>query len=178
MTEVVGMLYVFIKKNNSSGTRHFLNILKEMEMIKMAKNKMKQVAELLGVEIEKPFNIKGYNANPYILKDTGLFNSFNMRCDSSLVRLIKGKIKIEQPILDDIEKRYLEGVIRPFKDIVKCIRKIYNGYCEFICISVKYNKKRGMDDNIMLPFYEIGTMYKGMDVNKEYTLEELGLFEK
>ena len=33
----------------------------------MAENKMKEVAELLGIEMDKPFNIKGYEYNPCVL---------------------------------------------------------------------------------------------------------------
>ena len=29
--------------------------------------------------------------------------------------------------------------------------------------------------SIVLPYFEKGTMYKGMKVNREYTLKELGL---
>ena len=31
------------------------------------------------------------------------------------------------------------------------------------------------NDEIILPYFEIGTMYKGMKRGKEYTLKELGL---
>lgn len=33
------------------------------------------------------------------------------------------------------------------------------------------------DDNIPLPYFHKDKMYKGMELNKEYTLQELGLFE-
>lgn len=41
---------------------------------------------------------------------------------------------------------------------------------EFIHISMKDNF-----DNCTLPDFEKGTMYKGMERSKRYTLEELGL---
>ena len=31
------------------------------------------------------------------------------------------------------------------------------------------------DDSISFPFFTKGTMYKGMEADKKYTLEELGL---
>lgn len=94
---------------------------------------------------------------------------------------ILGKIiKIEEPtyttvyeakkeILDDAEKRYLRGVVRPFKDKVDCIMKDINIKNEFIVIDIKN------DWNISLPEFKKGTMYKNMELNKKYTLEELDL---
>lgn len=79
---------------------------------------------------------------------------------------------IDKPeILDEEEKRYLEGVIRPFKDKVKYIEKIGNILEEYIWIEIK-------GDYIKLPFFKANTMYKGMELDKVYTLKELGLFEE
>ena len=76
----------------------------------------------------------------------------------------------EESILDEVEKEYLRGVIRPFRNEVKSIRKkIQTGEIyEFILIELSF-------DILVLPRFEKGTMYKGMVTNKEYTLEELGL---
>ena len=74
-------------------------------------------------------------------------------------------------ILDEKEKRYLEGVIRPFKDKVKYIEKIGNSLEEYIWIEIK-------GDDIKLPFFKANTMYKSMELEKRYTLKELGLFEE
>ena len=86
-------------------------------------------------------------------------------------------VKVERPkyetvferkaeILDDTEKNYLRGVIRPFE--VKYIEKGTTRYAEFIYIQLK-------NTHICLPDFEPNTMYKGMKLNKKYTLEELGL---
>lgn len=74
----------------------------------------------------------------------------------------------EEEILDETEKRYLSNVIKPFRDKVKAIKKISYPR-EFIRIYIKE------DEPIILPYFEKGTMYKGMKENKEYTLKELGL---
>lgn len=71
-------------------------------------------------------------------------------------------------ILDDAEKRYLAGVIRPFRDRVQYIKKI-DGACEEY-IYIQLNK-----DWTILPRFKEGTMYKGMEPGHKYTLEELGL---
>lgn len=72
-------------------------------------------------------------------------------------------------ILDEEEKRYLEGVIRPFRDKVTYIQKL-SGCGEFITIQLER-------EDINLPYFKANTMYKGMKHGEEYTLEELGLFE-
>lgn len=82
------------------------------------------------------------------------------------------------PILDDAEKRYLSAVIRPFKDDVQYIVK-YGGrfsYVDYEEIAVRYqDKMSGIKCCFLLPKFEKGTMYKGMELNRHYTLEELGL---
>lgn len=75
---------------------------------------------------------------------------------------------VHPPILDDAEKRYLKGVIRPFRDRVKYIKKIDCACEEYIHIQL--NK-----DWTILPHFRTGTMYKGMKHDHGYTLEELGL---
>ena len=79
-------------------------------------------------------------------------------------------------ILDDKEKEYLSAVIRPFKGRVKCIRKRQYGLTrEFIVIVVNFYNDSTREENIDLPLFKRGSMYKDMEVNKDYTLEELEL---
>lgn len=75
------------------------------------------------------------------------------------------------PILDDVEKAYLSAVIKPFRKDVECIVKFkrYPGEKEYIYITMK------RDNYCCLPLFKKDTMYKGMEVNKRYTLEELGI---
>ena len=77
----------------------------------------------------------------------------------------------KEPILDDVEREYLSAVIKPFRKKVKYIAKL-NGFSEakqFIRIIM-------CDcDCANLPFFKGGTMYKGMEADKLYSLEELGL---
>ena len=74
----------------------------------------------------------------------------------------------EAQILDDAEKRYLKGVIRPFRKEVKSIRKL-SAVSEWIVIEMKSHQETN------LPKFKKGTMYQGMKEDKEYTLEELDL---
>ena len=77
-------------------------------------------------------------------------------------------------ILDGKEKEYLSAVIRPFKSRIKyiCKRKMYDR--EYINI-VTYGISSRANDSMPFPLFKKGTMYKGMELDKEYTLKELGL---
>ena len=76
-------------------------------------------------------------------------------------------------ILTDNEKAYLSAVIKPFRKDVEWIERMDNSFVngnqhQFLCISLT-------NDYCCLPLFKKDTMYKGMEVNKRYTLEELGL---
>lgn len=73
-------------------------------------------------------------------------------------------------ILTEREKAYLSAVIKPFREDVAHITKMDITYSkrEFICIRINR-------ECIIFPKFAKGTMYKGMEVNKRYTLEELGI---
>lgn len=71
-------------------------------------------------------------------------------------------------ILTDKEKAYLFAVIKPFKEEVETIEKASFEEDEQLQIS-------DGDTVMAFPCFEKGTMYKGMEAYKEYTLEELGL---
>jgi hypothetical protein len=75
----------------------------------------------------------------------------------------------KEEILDDKEKEYLRAVIKPFRDRVKYIRKGDFIKYEYISFYIKD------DDIISFPNFKKGTMYKNMEIDKKYTLEELGL---
>ena len=78
----------------------------------------------------------------------------------------------KKEILDKVEKNYLTNVIKPFKKRFKGISKIespmFPAEKEFLQIQLN-------NDEIILPYFEKGTMYKEMELNKRYTLEELGI---
>ena len=126
-----------------------------------------------------------------LLKDNdgNYSNKKRWRDDSDLKELkdrinTLGKIiKIEEPeyktvyeaksdILDEAEKRYLRGVIKPFKDKVKYIKKCDFSDTKNIEIGIKKNSYIW---KLSLPPFEKDMMYKNMEDDKQYTLEELGL---
>lgn len=81
------------------------------------------------------------------------------------------KLIYKRNILDEKEKKYLSAIVKPFKDKISCIRKsgTLMGLEEYIIICVKN------EASMSFPNFKAGTMYKGMEKGKAYTLEELGI---
>lgn len=137
-------------------------------------------------------NVETENANNYRYKldiDNGEWSWSPLMLEKvedkkhfkSLPRDFTGTIKIEngfiteivkekKEILDKVEKEYLSAVIKPFKEKVTGIamEKLLTGEC-YLYIDVIGN------DRFTLPNFKQGTMYKNMEINRKYTLEELGL---
>ena len=97
--------------------------------------------------------------------------SFFIQEVKSIKRPTQYETIYEKPdeILDKEEKEWLENVVRPFKDKVKYINK-FQYLAEWIVIKLHKG-------SIEFPRFKKNTMYKGMEVGKNYTLEELGLFK-
>lgn len=162
--------------------------LKNLELVK---------DEYIYEDLKKaPIGTKITFQNGYLIKFDkervyGVINGiyYNGKIDY-IILFLKGKvtderfgkiIKIEEPIyqtvyehkeeiLDEAEKRYLRGVIRPFRARMKYIMKEDINYATKEYIRIDLGREM-----INLPKFDSGSMYKGMKLNKEYTLEELGL---
>ena len=148
-------------------------------------NYMKQVAEMLGVEIGEEFKVKythdisdGRSKYNFVITENGLIEIVGKSIfekEQLLTKLLNGNckvIKLSKPILDEKEKEYLSAVIRPFRDKIKSICKSsfhMDDIWEWIQISLI------SDEFMYFPYFKKGTMYKGMKVNKKYSIEELGL---
>ena len=143
----------------------------------MSENKMKEVAKMIGVEIDIPFNIKGYAYNPCKLTNNRIINNHGDMITVRLFQLLTGELEVEKPILNENEKDYLENVIRPFKSRVMFIAKTEEFGYEHIYIRVSLPIHKHGNTTCNFPYFDKGTMYKGMELYKPYNLEELGLFE-
>ena len=144
-------------------------------------NHMKEVAQLLGLEIGEEFRIEGHSSNNiYRLTEE---NIEYLSCghwfsiSSTLNELLNGEykvVKIPKPVLDDVEKEYLSYVIKPFRNSVKYFYKFTcaNGDYEAIVAKIE---AYGYYDSLNFPKFKKGSMYTGMELIKEYSLEELGL---
>ena len=96
----------------------------------------------------------------------GCFILININCSCDCKYQIDGKC-------------YLENVLKPFKDRILFAKKttIYDtdsGY-EYVCFKVVTSDNEDYN-YLVLPYFIKGTMYKGMKIDKNYSLEELGLF--
>lgn len=75
-----------------------------------------------------------------------------------------------ESILNDSEREYLSAVIKPFrKNVMDVVKTQYSGGKQSIRIRICAG------DYVELPLFNNNTMYKGMDVGKYYTPEELEL---
>ena len=89
-------------------------------------------------------------------------------------RPVKYETIYEKEILDDVEKEYLKNIIKPFRKRIISIVKLYNCNGNFIRINLR-NMENDFLEKIIFPYFRKDTMYNGMKLRKEYTLEELGL---
>ena len=111
-------------------------------------NYMKQVAEMLGVEIGEEFILRNpvnnytFDKLTYQIDEKGLLEKSKeraTRCDTNytFVKILRGEfeiVKLPKPILDKEEKKYLSRIIRPWKNEVEYIRKISDANVEYILI--------------------------------------------
>lgn len=94
----------------------------------------------------------------------------NVTCDDK--EPISLESIVHPQILDDVEKRYLSAVIRPFRDRVWYIMKSFAVDKANCYIFIRFND--GSSD-MDFPVFRKGDMYKDMKMGKAYSLEELGI---
>ena len=109
--------------------------------------------------LNKAFEICNNNSEP----------TFNY---NRLIRWLLSEYK--EPILDEVEREYLSAVCRPYKIVT--IRKRTTGnkgrqWLEICTDNVLWNDY----EYIHLPYFNANTMYKGMEFEKKYTPQELGI---
>ena len=139
-------------------------------------NYMEQTAHMLGVKIGEEFMIDAINDNnKYKLTEKGLMvvypDGYFSTASYVLMCLLNGVYKIHKYILDDVERKYLTGIIGPFKDRVESIYKYHGNLnsVESIIICIRN------DNSIVLPSFKAGAMYQNMEPWRKYSLEELDL---
>ena len=122
--------------------------------------------------------IIGINKNGNGLTIEEIENKYDVKIKKVVRPIGYKQIYEKKEILDEAEKRYLEAVIRPFKEDVRAISKrqnpfIYSSDCKDYYINIVLDDC----DEFSLPYFKNREMYKGMETNKYYTIEELGLYE-
>ena len=70
----------------------------------------------------------------------------------------------QEPILNDEEKKYLSAFVKPFRNVIGCVNKQNDGvhFCT-------------IEGDFIFPYFLNEMMFKDMEENKDYSLEELGL---
>lgn len=129
-----------------------------------------------------------YTVNKYGFEARGtILNEWSGKSIKNFENNTERKIlKIERPltvyevkeVLDKKEREYLSKIIEPFKKRVIRIEKVkalYYDDSEFINIVLYSPVIYASEENIPLPYFKKGKMYKGMELNKQYSLKELGL---
>ena len=82
-----------------------------------------------------------------------------------------GPVRFRKSILDETERKYLKAVLRPFRNRVARVTKLkFPGCSDY---SLRVDLEDG--DSLSFPNFPAGTMYNGMELYHEYTLEELGI---
>lgn len=96
-------------------------------------------------------------------------------------KFLDQEVEIDVPnILDKEEKEYLSAVIKPFRKKIVNIKKETRSFglsnTIYYNISIRIGSETHVpsDEYIDFPYFK-EDMYKGMEVDKCYTLEELGL---
>ena len=149
--------------------------LLHMKIIKKKENKRK-TRLMLNIEKYKDDILNSKQADIHCSVHNILLQLSHIPCTGNCRECKKNVMEwllseYKEPVLDDVEKEYLSAVIKPFRKKVVYIRKnksLINGM-QYLIIGI-------CDDDYMhFPYLDDDAMYKGMEVNKKYSLEELGL---
>lgn len=120
--------------------------------------------------IESNINVCGLYQEIYKIKHGKYAHDCCDNCDKcydDCIRWLAEEFK--EPVLDEVERKYLSDVIKPFGHRVSYIVKRKNGSGYYIAVILNNF------DVMNLPYFTRNTMYKGMEVNRNYKLKELGL---
>ena len=143
-----------------------------MKIIKKKENKRK-TRLMLNIEKYKDdiLNAEQSNINCCVidLLHNGVCEYNCKDCKKAAMKWLLEEYK--EPVLDDVEREYLSATIKPFRKMIAYIVKAQDFDDGKQCIRIILQNGDGMH----FPYLDDDAMYKGMEVNKEYSLEELGL---
>ena len=142
-------------------------------------NYMEQIAKMLDVEINEEFKIEGHDDNlKFKFTENRFLQSYGdvyRWVDSiSIMTVLEGRakiIKLPKPVLTDEEKEYLSYVIKPFREDVLKVSKFKSKVLKNKEV-IGFETPNGF---MIFPPFEKDKMYKNMELNKAYTLDDLGL---
>lgn len=156
-------------------TLEALQALKEGKKIKILRDKDLEYSQkvydgYLYLDDNGMIRVSWTNSEYWDISVGGCYSFFN----NDLYEIYK------EPILTDKEKKYLDNIIKPLKNKIVYIKK-GNIDCgdddnfEYITIRIESVYKYIGGEAISLPYFKKGEHYKGMEINRRYSLKELGL---
>ena len=105
-------------------------------------------------------------------------NAYPFDAYNKLFRGIKSgrrPIRFRLDVLDDVEKEYMKSALAPFKNRITGIKKVSIIGWNRIVVHVA-GERTGEIDALIFPWFsEHSNMYAGMEEEREYTPEELGI---
>lgn len=78
-------------------------------------------------------------------------------------------------LLDCIDRKYFNNFLRPFRDKIQYIRKMQSLDSDYEYIKINYFEDTHVS-YLYLPDFKTGTMFKKLELNKQYDLNDLNLF--
>ena len=147
------------------------------QSIKLKDLTAKQWNDNMGCECNKYKDCNGYRFRYIDCSTSNFESSWINHKEIFNDKFLDQEIEIEEPdILDEVEKRYLRAVIKPFRDRVISISKYFYVFDNAYAIDIYVMSSVGIFEKeiIRLPLFR-NEMYKGMAKNKVYTLEDLDL---
>ena len=79
-------------------------------------------------------------------------------------------------LLDCIDRKYFNNFLRPFRDKIQYICKMQSLDSDYEYIKIFYFKDTQLS-SVYLPFFKAGTMFKKLELDKQYELNDLDLFK-
>lgn len=158
-----------VKKEKISGITVYMYIPKEKKENKMSETNLEHYKEQLNEILRFHFDSPRAVIKLIIVKFGCQIKVEKYATDAILEWMAQ---PYREPILDDAEKKYLSEVIKHFLSKIKYIAKFKSA-----CSEDKQYIHIGFyeGDGLTFPYFKTNSMYKGMELNKAYTLKELRL---
>ncbi len=141
---------------------------------------IKKIKDLTKEELKKYLNshdyVRSYKDNDKLVESIFMLKDWYLYGKPILSdEFLNTEIDIpQQHILDKEEHDYLRAVCKPY-DVEYIYKTNEESNSQYITIIVKSKSIFGTVEILSMPCFNRNTMYKGMEVDKKYTIEELEL---
>lgn len=119
-----------------------------------------------------------FEKSPTYYSNKGYYYSFPLELTTYSFEEVEFSVKKTNKkfLLDCIDRKYFNNFLRPFRDKIQYIRKMQNLDSDYEYIKIIYFKDTQVS-NICLPYFKTGTMFKKLELDKQYDLNDLNLFK-